>query len=207
MGLIKKQPVEFNLWDGQIKPLDWYFGEAGKAAFLSAFENIGEMNEAIRDSNWISMIFNVCYHSRKKPIAEKKNWLIKFFYEYMISRYSIKMATNEHTLILLSLMAGNYPELLPYPDCLDDKKHPLLYFFGQVKDLLPGGYSEQTYPVLKDIAHYIYNVFSSLNKDVSREDWIYDKFFYVDYSEKPKKYSVVLENLVDTVQFPECLYK
>ena len=205
MGLVKNQPVEFNLWDGLIKPVEWYFSEAGKAAFESAFENAEEMNAAVRDSNWISLTFKVCYRSSKKPLAEKKNWLIKYFYEYIISRYSVKMASNEQTLVLISLMAANYPSFFPYPDCLCEEKHPLVYFFSQVKDILPDGYSEQTYPVLKDIAHYIYNAFVSFNRDVSRESWMYDRSLYLDYRDKPQKYPAVAEKLISLAEYPECL--
>ena len=202
----KKMPTEYNLWDGFIKPATWYLSDEGKAAYLAAFENLEEMNAAIAESNWISIIFNVCYQSSKKPIAQKKNWLIKYFYEYMLSRYSVKMASNEHTLVLMTAMAGNCPTLYPYPDCLDEKKHPILHFFGSVKHLLPEGYSEQTYPILKDIVQYIYNAVA-LSKDVSRESWMYEKSFYVDDRERPKKYAVVLERLKYLARFPECLIK
>ena len=206
MRLAKNQSVEYNLWDGLIKPVEWYFGDSGKFAFLSAFENRVEMEEAIKESNWISIIFNVCYQSSKKPIAEKKNWLLKYFYEYMLSRYSVKMTANEHTLILISLMACN-ERFYPYPDCLDEEKHPLLHFFSKVKAILPEGYNEQIYPVLKDIAYYIYNSFSFLNRDVSQEWWMYDKSFYVDYRDKPQKYDTFTEKLRELAEFPEHLRK
>lgn len=205
MGLLKNKPIEYNLWDGLIKPVSWYFSDAGKSAFMSALENAEEMKEAIENSNWISIIFNVCYRSSKKPLAEKKNWLIKYFYEYVLSQYSVKMASNEHALILLTLMACDSKAVCRYPDCLDGEKHPLLYFFGQVNQLLPGGYSEQTYPVLKDIVHYIYNAYIA-DKDVSKESWMYDKTFYVDYSDKPQKYSLQFEKLKESAGFPEYLY-
>ena len=206
MGLAKNKSTEYTLWDGLIKPVSWYFGDEGRAAYSSAFENCEEMNAAIAESNWISIIFNVCYQSSKKPIAQKKNWLLKYFYEYMLSRYSIKMASNEHTLILISSVAGNCPDLCPYPDCLDGEKNPLLYFFCNVLNLLPNGYSEQAYPILKDIAHYIYNACIS-SKDVSRESWMYDKSFYLDDRDRPQKYNLLLEKLTKLAKFPEYLYK
>lgn len=208
MELLNKQPVEFNLWDGLVKPVGWYFGDAGKEAYFSAFENTDEMNRAFDESNWILLTFNVCYQSSKKPIAVKKNWLIKFFYEYIISRYSIRMATNEHTLVLLTAMSaikrGDSP-IFPYPDCLDDEKQPVLYFFSRVKDLLPSGYSETVYPILKDIVNYIYNVFSVHGNDASRESFLYDKSLYVDYRGKPNEYVKLKEKLNACVEFPDCL--
>ena len=205
MKLPKGAPTEYNLWDGFIKPAAWYFGDEGKAAYFSAFENGGEMNEAIAASNWISIIFNVCYQSSKKPLTQKKNWLIKYYYEYMLSQYSIKMASNEHTLVLIAATAVNFPGPCPYPDCLDDEKHPILYFFNNVRQILPEGYSEQIYPILKDIVHYIYNAYTS-SKDVSHESWMYDKSFYVDDRERPRKYSTLSENLKNLAGFPEFLY-
>ena len=206
MGVPKKEPAEYNLWDGLIKPVEWYLSDDGKRAYTSALENTDEMNEAIEENNWISIIFNVCYQSSKKPIAEKKNWLIKYYYEYMLSRYSVKMASNEHTLVLITAMATNCPAQCPYPDCLDEESHPILYFFSRVKQLLPQGYSEQTYPVLKDIVHYIYNVFLSLGKVASHESWMYDKEFYVDYRDRPQKYSAIKEKLQELARFPEYLH-
>lgn len=205
MELAKNKPTEYTLWDGLVKPVEWYFGDAGRAAFESAFKNAEEMKEAIEKNNWISIIFNVCYQSTKKPLAEKKNWLIKYFYEYMLSRYSTKMATNEHTLILLTLTACDRPAL-SYPDCLDEDRHPLLHFFSRIKELLPEGYSEQTYPVLKDIAHYIYNAYID-DKDASEESWLYDKDFYLDYRDKPQKYGLTLEKLQALAQFSEYLHR
>ena len=206
MRLATNRFVAFNLWDGHIKPVEWFFGDDGESAFVSAFENIEEMNEAIKKDNWISIIFNVCYQSSKKPLTEKKNWLLKYFYEYILSRYSVRMTANEHTLILISTMACN-EHFYPYPDCLDEEKHPLLHFFNRVKAILPEGYSEQTYPILKDIVYYIYNSFLSLDRDVSHERWMYDKSFYVDYKDKPQKYDMLIIRLKTLVEFPQYLRK
>lgn len=212
MGSVKNQPMEFNLWDGQIKPVEWYFGEEGKAAFESTFENVEEMSRAIEQSNWIFITFNVCYQSSKKPLGARKNWLIKYFYEYVISRYSTRMATNEHTLVLITKTAyvrlnnGNTPAY-PYPDCLDDEINPVLYYFSRVRQLLPSGYDESTYPILKDIAHYVYNALAAYGKDVSRESWIYDKSLYVDDRGLPEKYGAVVERLQKAAEFPECLHE
>lgn len=209
MEALKKQYDEYNLWDGLIKPAGWYFEDAGKAAFTSAFYNVDEMNGAICEGNWISITFNVCYQSRKKPLGAKKNWLLKYFYEYIISKFSTRMATNEHTLVLITAAAtlklSNGTLLLPYPDCLDEEKNPVLRYFSRVKDLLPGGYSEVTYPVLKDIVHYIYNAFSTQGKDVSEESWMYDKSFYVDYRGKPNEYVRLSEKLPELAGLPGCL--
>ena len=206
MGLAEKKPLKFNLWDGLIKPVEWYLSDEGKNAFFEAFANADEMNEAIRENNWISIIFKVCYQSSKKPLAEKKNWLIKYFYELVLSQYSMKMASNEHTLVLMTAVASLSP-ICPYPDCLGEEKNPVLYFFSHVKNLLPDGYSEVTYPILKDIVHYVYNAYSSIQKDVSQELRLYDKSLYVDERGKPQKYGIISEKLSDVVQFPEFLHR
>ena len=206
MGLAEKKPIKFNLWDGLIKPVEWYLSDEGKNAFFEAFENADEMNEAIMEDNWISIIFKVCYQSSKKPLAEKKNWLIKYFYEFVLSQYSMKMASNEHTLVLMTAVAS-LPPICPYPDCLGEEKNPVLYYFSHVKNLLPDGYSEVTYPVLKDIVHYVYNAYSAIQKDVSRELLLYDRSLYVDERGKPQKYNLISEKLPDVVQFPEFLHR
>lgn len=210
MGMVQKQPIEFNLWDGQVKPVEWYFSNSGKEAFLSTLENADEMNKAIDENNWISLIFNVCYQSSKKPLGTKLNWPIKFFYEYIISRYATRMATNENTLILLTKLAilkgdGCSQAFFPYPYCLEEEKNPILYYFSHVKGLFGSGYSEVSYPILKDIVHYIYNVFLKYFKDVSGESWMYDKLLYDDYRGKPNKYREAKAKLHELAEFSECL--
>lgn len=212
MGLPKKQPAEFNLWDGLIKPIDWYFGDAGRRAFESAYKNADEMKRAMDESNWISITFNVCYQSSKKPLLEKKNWLIKYFYEYVLSRYSTKMSFNEHTLVLITktacfLLDNGTPPIFTYTDCFDEGKNPTLYFLSHVKELLPDGYSEVTYPILRDIIHYIFNAFTVCNHDASRESWMYEKTIYVDDRGKPNKYDFTVKKLPKLAERPECLFK
>lgn len=210
MESVNKLSYEFNLWDGIVKPVDTYFCEAGKKAYFSAFENNDEMKRAFEENNWISLTFTTCYQSSKKPLGTKKNWLLKFFYEYIISRYSIRMATNEHTLVLLTKLSSATHDgvpILPYPDCLNDDKHPILHFLSRIKDILPAGYSEVSYPILKDIVHYIYNVYFTHCKDVSRESWLYDKSLYVDTGGKPNKYDEVKAKLVGLAEFSDCLTK
>lgn len=211
MALTKAQPAEFNLWDGLVKPTEWYFGDAGKTAFEDAYANNGEMLGAIAGGNLIAITFNVCYQSSKKPVTEKKNWLIKYFYEYFLSRYSVKMACNEQTLVLAAVSATvtscDGAPLLPYPDCLDGQRNPLLHYLSRVKDILPEGYSEIVYPVLKDVAHYVFNVLTLRNKDASREEFMYDRDFYLDSRGKPNRYGVLAERLYHLVEFPDCLNK
>ena len=209
MGLFKKkssEPVEYNLWDGKDKPTEWFFSDAGKAAFESAFANVEEMSQALNDGHWYSIVSDVCL---PKTLKVKKNWPLKFFHEYMKSCNGPSVI-EVHTLVLITAMATvrdeNTNELcFPYPDCLDAEKNPIFYYYSHVKDILRNQYSEIRFKILINIVHYIYSVYLEHDKDASKESWMYDKSFYFDYSGEPKDSELLLEQLENLVEFPDCL--
>ena len=115
------------------------------------------------------------------------------------------------TLVLMTGVADFRSEedgslLFPYPHCLDVEINPILYFYSHVRELFLGGiYSEELCPILKDVVNYIFTAYANHDKDVSRENWMYDKSFYLDYKGQYKNYELLKEKLFELVEFPDSL--
>lgn len=224
--LAKKQ---YTLWDKIAKPLNWFYGDTAKAVYEECIANSHEM--------WFTMLEEGKQKLNKPDATEidglpwvfvsvclelwrKKSWLIVFYHEFMRSKYeylSMQIMNMGYLNPLYWLMKvadlrkgdENSEVIIPFPDCLQEDKNPILYYFSRsLKDVFRNGSTKRYSTLGPDVAlKYIYNALADGGIDVSKEEWLYDKSFFFTALESLKSDSTIAEQIQAVAKHPEYLPK
>ena len=219
---------EYTLWDKIDKPLNWFFGDSAKAVYEECLANAKDMWVSMLEAGRVTLnspkateidgISSVFYDACDE-LWHKRSWLIVFYNEFMKAKYphlsyNIKLRGFLNPLLWLMKVADLRRDddktkvVLPYPDCLQEDKNPMLYYFTRsLKEVFNYGATGMYSYLGPDVAmKYIYNAFKA-QIDVSKEEWMYDELFFFTPMGQLKSDVTIAEQIQEAAKHPEFLPK